>query len=270
MKKIFTSSKDATSSNILKNKSKYGHTLHEIVMLTATASVIIATAIAIPIILHNYQKSEYVTALEKAYTEFNQALAEMSVDKGCVDDLQCTGLFAKGTSDKTFGDTLVKYFKIKKNCGTTPGKGCFPNKTKDSYDASAATFYDLDTWDGYRFITADGAAYYVWNYVSNCEENYSTGETRNLTQACGEIYVDVNGPKNGPNTMGRDTFNLWISNGKGALLYPMGGIDTNWSAEDWRWRNPDDSNKVQHCYPKEKTGWPCAGRIIEEGWKMNY
>jgi len=258
----------------LATRTKPAYTLYEIVMLVATAIVILATAIAIPIILKNYQKTEFTTEFKKSYTDFNQVLTELSTDKGCIDDLQCTGVFASGTSDKTLGDELVKYFKIKKNCSTTPGLGCFPAKTKDTYDASAETFYDLDTWDGYRFITADGAAYYIWNYVSDCNENYSTGETRNLTQSCGEIYVDVNGPEMGPNTMGRDTFNLWISNGKGATLYPMGGIDTNWSApgisEDWRWRNPDDSNKVQHCYSKEKTGWPCAGRIIEEGWQMNY
>lgn len=263
-------SKNTASSDILTKNAKHGYTLDDVVMLVGTSSVIIVLAITIPLILKSCEKREYVTAFKQSYSDFNQVLEQISEDKNCDNDLQCTGLFAKGTSDKTLGDELVKYLKVKKNCGTTPGLGCFPPKTKDTYDASTPSYYDLDSWDGYRFITENGTAYYIWNYVSNCEENYSTGETRNLTQACGEIYIDVNGPKKGPNKMGRDTFNLWISNGKGPTLYPMGGIDTNWSSEDWRWRNPDDSNKVQHCYNKDKTGWPCAGRIIEEGWKMNY
>jgi len=237
----------------------------------AIAVMSLVAAIVIPIAINNsnIKKVEYVLALQKAYSQFNEALSQLTINKGCGDDLQCTGLLGKGTSDKTFGDELVKYYKVKKNCGVEPHQGCLPKKTNDAYNGLSFSYYDLDEWSGYRFITNDGMAYYVWNYAKDCTENDSTGATGELTQACGEIYVDINGPKIGPNSMGRDTFNFWISNGRGATLTPMGGIDTKWADEDWRWRNPNNG-KIQRCYPGEKTGWPCAGRIIEEGWQMNY
>jgi len=238
--------------------------------------VIIATIVSVFVLVlsqaiknDNNAKIQYVMKLQKSYLEFNEALTKLADDKGCPDDLQCTGLFEKGTTDKSFGDELVKYFKVKKNCGIEQHLGCFPKKTNENYNGLSPSFYDLDEWAGYRFITNDGMAYYVWNYAAGCTENDSTGATGELKNACGEIYVDINGPQKGPNCMGRDTYNFWISNGKGARLTPMGGIDTKWTEEDWRWKNANTGNP-QRCYPGDRVGWPCAGRIIEEGWKMNY
>lgn len=214
--------------------------------------------------------AEYVTKLKSVYTDFNYALQKMSYEVGCLNDLKCTQLFSPETTDKTFGDILVKHLPVAKNCGTAPGQGCFASYTNENYDGSSSSVYELDQWAGYRFVTVDGVSFYVWNYAQGCTQNDSTGKTGNLTQACGEIYVDLDGPKKGPNVMGRDTFNLWISNGKGALLYPMGGSDTKWEGHSWWWRNPKDESKLQYCYPGNKLGWPCAGRIVDEGWKMNY
>lgn len=238
--------------------------------IIAAIGILIFVAVAVPSINSNMQKERFTKLLEKAYGQFNQALDDLTDDYNCGNDLKCTNLFEENTTDKTFGDALVKYFNVEKDCDVTPGQGCFPAKTLEAYDGSTKKYYELDNWEGYRFITKDKMAFYVWNYASDCDENYSTGATGNLLQSCGEIYVDVNGPKEGPNTMGRDTFNLWISNGKGALLYPMGGADTNWSSVDWRWKKEEFGGAVQHCYPEEKTGWPCAGRIMEENWEMNY
>lgn len=241
--------------------------LLEIVILVIILCTILFTSI--PVLASWYQKQQYANGLKKAYTIFNEALEQVSLSKGCANDLKCTNLFAEGTTNKTFGDELVKYLKIKKNCSDIPGIGCFAKYTNQNYDGSSSKVYELDQWDGYRFITNDGMSFYIWNYAEDCSEDYSTGKTGNLKQVCGEIYVDINGPKKGPNYMGIDTFNLWISNGNGAILYPMGASDDGWGNEDWRWKNPDN-NVILHCYPGDKTGWPCAGRIIEEGWMMKY
>lgn len=243
-----------------------GFSVQVFLMLSVLTCILLV--ISIPFTIKTYQKSQYVNGLKKAYNEFNEALLQLTQDKDCGSDLKCTKFFKEGTTDKTFGDALVKNFKVLKNCGVTPGQGCFASYTNENYDGSSSKVYELDQWDGYRFITRDGMSFYVWNYAKDCTDKRSTGATGNLEQACGEIYVDTNGPDKGPNYMGIDTFNFWISNGKGATLYPMGGRDTKWSDQDWRWKS--SNNVVQHCYSGEKTGWPCAGRIIEEGWQMKY
>lgn len=225
--------------------------------------------IAMPYIKKSVEKFQYGLAVKIAYNDFNDALEQLALGAGCPDDLKCTGLFSGSTTDKTFGDKLVKYFKIKKNCGTTPNLGCFAPYTNENYDGSSSKIYQLDEWAGYRFITKNGMAFYVWNYADNCTRNRSYGATGNLKQACGEIYVDTNGPLKGPNYMGVDTWNFWISNGIGATLYPMGGIDTKWSDEDWRWKDPA-TDAIIRCYPGDKIGWPCAGRVMDEGWQIRY
>lgn len=230
----------------------------------------IIVAVGIPMLMNDYANKKNVEGLKKAYETFNIALNKITSSRGCMDDLKCTHLFDEGTTDESFGGEVVKYFNVAKNCGTTPGHKCFAPYTNDSYDGSSKGVYELDNWSGYRFLTKDGMSYYVWNYAKHCSENDSTYKTGDLTQACGEVYVDVNGPDKGPNRMGRDTFNLWISNGKGATLYPMGAVDTKWSDQDWRWVDPLNKKHLLHCYPGEPTGWPCAGRIMEQGWKMNY
>ena len=246
---------------------KKGFSIPNVIMSVVIIGLVIF--IAFPKLLDSYKKQQYATALKTAYSNFNEALDNLADDNNCAGDLRCTNLFDVETSDKTFGDALVKYFKVKKNCGTKLNQGCFAKFTNVNYDGSSSKVYELDEWSGYRFITEDGASFYVWNYSKDCSENDSSGKTGNLTQACGEIYVDTNGPQEGPNYMGIDTFNFWISNGKGGILYPMGGMDTKWGTEDWRWKNPD-TDAMFHCYPGDKTGWPCAGRIMEEGWQMKY
>ena len=87
-----------------------------------------------------------------------------------------------------------------------------------------------------------------------------------MTQVCGSLYIDVNGPIKGPNNFGRDIFAFWITNGKGAMLYPMGGKDDNYIG--W-WKNPANGNP-RYCYPSITGGAWCSGRILEENWQMNY
>ena len=85
-----------------------------------------------------------------------------------------------------------------------------------------------------------------------------------MTQTCGSVYIDVNGLK-GPNNIGRDVFYLYITNGKGPLLYPRGGADEGGSGP---WQN--GSGNPRECYSGSRDGNACAGRVMEEGWQMNY
>ena len=84
-----------------------------------------------------------------------------------------------------------------------------------------------------------------------------------MSQTCGEIYIDINGPSKGPNNIGRDIMGFWITTGKGVLLYPHGGVDDKYGGTNRYW-------SVYGCNAGSVDGWACSGRIIEEGWQMTY
>lgn len=249
-------------------KNRCGFTLAEVLITLGIIGIV--ASLTIPNLIVNYQKTQYVTGLKKAYTAFNQALLQAAADKGCGTDLRCTGLFDTGTNNQTFGDEIVKYFLVSKNCGTTQ-TGCFSNAVKQNYDGSGTSSdWDVDAGvNHYKFITADGFAYKIYNYAvigsDNCISNQSNNTTNDLVQTCGGVYVDVNGPTKGPNYRGRDIFTFMIANGRGALLYPTGGPDD--AAHGW-WRTA--AGVPQHCYSGEMAGLNCAARIIDESWEMNY
>ncbi|HNW25239.1 MAG TPA: type II secretion system protein [Candidatus Gastranaerophilaceae bacterium] len=73
---------------------KIAFTLAEVLIVLGIIGMI--ADLTLPSLIANFQKEQYVIALKKAYTTFNQALAMMSNDMGCPGDLKCTGLFALG------------------------------------------------------------------------------------------------------------------------------------------------------------------------------
>jgi type II secretory pathway pseudopilin PulG len=250
---------------VLKLKIILAFTLAEVLITLCIIGVI--AEMTIPTLLSNIENAQYVANLKKAYSGLDQVLVKMATDNNCIGDLKCTGLFASGTDIQTFGTELVKYFKILKNCESSVSGG--PNISGCFSDSVAQTYNGLGTRSGYmddpayyyRFITADGIAFSVRNFGNNCGSNASAYITYNMTQACAYLSIDVNGPTKGPNNLGRDIFWFWITNGKGPLLYPAGGSDDN--SFGW-WKNDGT------CKPSSTAGLLCAGRIIEEGWQMNY
>lgn len=237
-------------------------TLAEVLITLGIIGVV--AAMTIPTLINNYQKTTYVKALQKAYSEAVQVLKQISQDYGCVDDIKCTGLMATGTSHQTFGSIVVKYFKVSKDCQTVVNLDCWAASTNQNYDGSSGTNYVFGSasFGYYNFITLDGMSIAIQNLANDCGNNWSSGQTADMTQTCGQIAVDVNGPLKGPNFLGRDTFYFWITNGNGLKLYPRGGADDNYTGNHW-WQN-------NYCYGTSKDGWECSGRIIEQGWQMLY
>lgn len=241
-------------------------TLAEVLIVLGIIGVI--AAITIPPLINNYQKMQYVAALKKAYAETNIALKQLATDYGCIDDLKCTGLFTSVASSQDLGDAFVKYFKISKNCRDVIGD-CFAEKVNKNYDGSGTIMYP-NMSAGYDFITVDGMSFHITKqngFAADCENNYSTGisDINNMSKTCGRVYIDVNGPK-APNCYGKDFFVFYITNNRGALLYPQGGIDDNFQGTNYWW---NDSNQ-NYCSSANKDGTYCTGRIMEEGWQMNY
>lgn len=243
---------------------KIGFTLAEVLITLAIIGIV--ASMTIPNLIANNHKVEYVTGLKKAYTVFNQALAQMTANSGCVQDLKCTGVYLTTSNFTTFGDEIVKYFNVTKNCKTTDS-GCFAGAVAPYIDGSGTKNTTYDT-DSYRFITSDGMAFALLDDLGfNCQTGPSSTPGDNTYVVCGKLYVDVNGPKRGPNTLGRDIFHFLITNGKGAYLYPVGGAEVSSQA----WKNYE-TDTIARCDigAAALNGSYCAGRVMEEGWVMNY
>ncbi|MFA7658373.1 MAG: type II secretion system protein, partial [Candidatus Gastranaerophilaceae bacterium] len=209
-------------------------------------------AYTIPSLIAESQKAGYVAGARKAYSLWNQALIQMAADGGCIGDLSC---FFDSADLKTMGDKIAGYFNVAKNCATTT-TGCFPDTIADNFDGSD-THSGVDGTSYYRFITADGMSVFLYVPYLGC-----SGSAGSLTKICMlYVYIDVNGLKK-PNAFGRDIFFFKIVNDNGPALYPMGG------AKYSPWKTTGCTSGYNN--KTDKQGKYCIGRIIDEGWQMNY
>lgn len=267
---------------ILKQNSllhfKFGFTLAEVLITLGIIGIV--AALTIPTLIANYQKTQYVTGLKKAYAEANEALKLMASDNGCPDDLKCVPVFSNTdwpNSNIELGKELKKYIKITKDCGITYDENdenskCMPDSVNLNYDDSSdygggrRNMNQQNFSGSYKFITADGFSMSFNNGV--CANMASQGAVigTNTYEVCGYAFIDVNNFK-GPNILGRDIFYFAIANGRGPVLYPYGGIELAFS--DNSWRDPATGDP-QYCYSGRTLGFNCAGRIMEEGWQMKY
>lgn len=245
-----------------------GFTLAEVLITLLVIGVV--AALTIPTLMANTQKAQYVTALKKAYTTWNQVLVQMSTDKGSPGDLSKSDLFAAGTTGATFGEEAVKYFNVVKICRAGES-GCVTINSSTYTGLPKATWGEDTT--AFRFITADGMSYTIDRTAAanpDCSNDNSWFADPNIitavSQSCGWLEVDVNGLK-GPNNWGRDIFRFYITNGRGPSLYPDGGTEST-----MQWKEDDGSveGNVVGCFSGNIDGRTCAGRVIEESWEMNY
>lgn len=243
---------------------KNAFTLAEVLITLGIIGVV--AAITIPTLVSKYQKQQYVTQLKKSYSQFNQVLKLMTADAGCSQDLRCTGMFSEDKTAETFGAEIVKYFNVAKDCGVAANGGCFSNDVAVNFDGTYRG-NNMDVDGMYKFITADGTAFMIEHENQDClDGSRTTSRLHYMDQYCGQVIIDVNGPESKPNAFGRDIFIFYITNGKGALLYPNSGQDSY-----IYWKDPDTGEQL-YCGADEtdKDGSYCAGRVFEEGWQMNY
>lgn len=240
---------------------KMAYTLAEIIIVVGIIGIV--AEMTIPALVTNVQNTTFAESAKKVYSDFNNILTRLANDTNCMGDLTCTGLFSSDTNSNNLGDAVDSYFKVIKLCANAAG--CFPTATAPNFDRTGtAVNYDTDG-TGYKFITASKMSYFIYNQNNGCDD-VSMNRTTNMKQRCGYIIVDTNGTK-GPNAMGRDVFKFWITNGKGAILYPAGGSDDkNGGADSW-W---NATSGTRGCGNNNNGGAACAGRLLEDGWIMKY
>ena len=235
---------------------KKAFTLAEVLITLGIIGVV--AALVMPGLIANYQKRQYVTQLQKVYSELAQAAKHLMADEG-VDKLTDTDMLYVGENDAHSSESaefakqfLYKYFKVAQDCGYSNSKGnCFAK----SYKTINNTVQNAmeSSYPGYCVQTAGGASICMWP-----GNDYSI--------AWG--IIDINGAK-GPNIAGRDLFSF--------SLYYDGSIDDNVTPEC---RNGGAcpggdvertrEYRSQTCLEIGLYGAGCLGKILSDGWKMDY
>lgn len=215
----------------LKFSTHIGFTLSEV--LISLAIIGIAAMLTLPTVRANYQKKTQVAGLQRVYTLMADSVKMLLVDERAKNVYESS--LRKNSSDSledTAGQFLNKYFRVVKDCGTSP-TGCFAT-AYTNLNGAAVT---VPATNVYCVVIANGASI----CVSPLDENDAV---------FGTVITDVNGAAK-PNISGRDLFMFHI--------YRDGFVGDRGS----KWK--DITNCKSSTY-----GFGCFNRIVNSDWKMDY
>lgn len=211
-------------------------TLAEVLVTLGIIGVV--SAMTLPTLVKNHQRTVYVTQLQKVVSLLSQAAETATQQNNAIslDETKYNGNNANGARN-----FLNDQLKIANNCGTdlTP---CFAS----SYKTLNGTDFRLRTPDTVVSL-ANGASISVFN---NALEYQGGDDWHGYLQ----LQVDVNGPQ-GPNILGRDLFYM--------DLYSDGKVAETYSGFNDRF---DDG----YCSDGYEYGIGCFEKIVNDGWKMDY
>ena len=246
------------------------------VLLTITVIGIVG-ALTMPGLISSYEKKVYVSQLQKALSQFEQAMQNVMVRHECT-DIVCSGLFSGDSNSAEWNNKMDEEMKksIKVIRSAKSGEA-FDSNVKSVYLKPRDAFTTNMDWaatDGYKFITPDGVFYHV--KTRNCEPT-PKADSAIITNFCADVTIDVNS-KNRPNQYGRDLFTFVV--GQNGHLYPIGGVEYVIAMEGDEGLNGSNYwvNNMDGCVGDVKNdykitsakGTTCAARIMGSGWKMEY
>ncbi len=220
-------------------REKTGFTLAEVLVTLVVIGVV--ASLTIPALLQNYKKLEYVTRLQKNYKILTEVVSMIQAEN----DGSLTG-FANNNDEVK--DAFLKYVRYIDDCDSG---SCLGNLWYDNASASSKILNGTSytTWSGSPTIKfQDGVAWTFWDVTgSDCSQVQGS-----LGNICFQVGMDVNGIEKDPNTIGRDIFAFYVTKDK---VLPMGASS--------------DDPQTGTCNTSS-SGWGCAGKIILDGWKMDY
>jgi len=193
----------------MKKTSKHGFTLAEI-LITLTVIGVVA-ALTIPTLLQNTNQAELKAAWKRAYADINQATMLIINDNG--GDL--VNVFP---DHNVMRDKYLEKLSYIKSCefGTSRGN-CFVGGADSIHHLNGADYPDIWMSEAGAILN-NGTAVVFYSSSSDC------AGIRHGIQKCGDIDVDVNGPKK-PNVIGKDIY--FISVKKDGIL-PWGTSGDNY------------------------------------------
>ena len=228
---------------------KFGFTLAEVLITLGIIGVV--AALTLPSLMANYRKHVYYTQFRKAATVIENAIQRYNEENGCgeviensgIDNLCAMNYLSNNTGDK-LGSMLnvIKWItedNYEEICNgykkLVPAYNINGSAQDEDYYYLCTNDLQISYKNGYGFITADGML---------------INTALDLGQGSGSI-VDVNGPNNGPNILGRDIFVFYI-----------------FQEASKRWGNYTSSNGYCNESSIEASD-DCGSRLLQEG-KMNY
>ena len=265
------------------NKRLFGFTLAEVLITLGIIGVV--AAVTLPILVQKYQKKTYIEGLKVGVSIFEQGFKAAMADDG-VDDLADTTLWKN--CDGT--DTPYSSSEWRNKCQPELSKYFKGIKFESVPDMQALgdTTNIMTNTDTCRKLVGKTNKWYYLNDKSKCRGWKNIAVTlangmradmlvgsEGVSYNAGTINaLDVNGGK-GPNTWGRDTFALLILR-DGRVV----GAYSKAHAEAYAKYNNKDITSIIENYKTQREakcnnttteeGIACSGRVIDEGWVMNY
>lgn len=285
MKKYFgfTLAEGATHVAHCPNKKLFGFTLAEVLITLGIIGVV--AAMTLPTLIQNYQKKTYIEGLKVGISILEQGFKAAMADDG-VDDLADTTLW------KNCDGTDIPYSSPEWRNKCQPElskyfKGIKFESVPDMQALGDTTNITTNT-DTCRKLVGKTNKWYYLNDKSKCRGWKNIAVTlangmradmivgsEGVSYNAGTITaLDVNGGK-APNTWGRDTFYLVILKDGRVVGHYSKAI-----AEAYAKYNNKDITSVIESFKTQREakcnnttteeGIACSGRVIDEGWVMNY
>ena len=238
---------------------KKGFTLAEILITLAIVGVV--ASMTIPTLVSSNQKKVWANSLAKAANTIANSLSLMISKDGSY-GLSDSSLWEDVRNGMNLKDALVEHL------------GRTMVITGGTYNVVPKTLYGEEKstlFDDYTVITTKADITY---FIKIAEDSYNNHDINEL-DIVADVIIDVNG-KEAPNTIGKDIFGYLISD-EGRLL-PYGDFEdepiihgnlsttsagnSNRYSASWGAKCPD-SNKTD-------SGFCCTGRVVTEGYQINY
>jgi len=226
-------------------------------VLITLAIIGIIAAITIPSIIANHKKRTLETQFAKTYHTLQQAANLAVAEHGDMMSWDWKDSYSEEEQDAFVKKYLTPYLNIVKFCPADNSvTGCFPDIDYLQLDGSLRG--NVSASVNPKVVLNDGT---IIRFAVASKSTCEIGR-------CLTIHADVNGHKK-PNTFGRDTFIFGFYPQTGEFLPYAVYKDGSFNKETRKFERVPMEEIMTNCSNKGN-GWHCAGRIVQEGFKMNY
>lgn len=113
-------------------------------------------------------------------------------------------------NSKKMFNAMKDGLSIEKDCGS--GSGCFSSQVSLKWTGEDIGQRSFDSAPHrYKIITTDGMSMAFHAYNADCADRRYMGNLAPDFGRCGQIFVDIDGPNRGTNTLGKDIYTFLIT-----------------------------------------------------------
>lgn len=175
----------------MKMRKNKAFTLAETLVVMGIIGVV--AALTLPNLSSSTANKENVARVQKAYSTINEAFERVQAEYGNIQRWPLRDFGWNGNNDTDFfANRMSEYLKVSKNCARNANQGCMASSVKYLNGTSTTSGYsavtDADT-SAYKMILADG-----------------TGLAIQVVSGSIFMNVDIDGPRKGSGTIGKDWF----------------------------------------------------------------